>query len=194
MTMGYDPYTPAAATIHETIELPDDAELELSGVAAFNTALEQLADNAGYATGYATRVTEMLYATDDTDGIIYTCDPATSEDWQDTGLTITVPATAGDRILWAFSFTVDPNSVADGRLRVVTASGGGADTQASGSMRRIPASAVYTPYTITGMHQMGAGTSVVIKLQAKVSLPDEFDIYGGATVAAYAAEKNGAWT
>jgi len=45
--MAYSAYTPDGATTNDaddTVDLPDDSELETSGIGAINTPIEELAD------------------------------------------------------------------------------------------------------------------------------------------------------
>ena len=44
--MAFTPYTPDPNTFHPVIQMPDDAEMQASGIGAYNTPLQQLADNA----------------------------------------------------------------------------------------------------------------------------------------------------
>ena len=45
--MAFTDYTPND-TFHPTISLPDDAQMRLNGIGAFNTPLQQLADNTAF--------------------------------------------------------------------------------------------------------------------------------------------------
>lgn len=47
--MAFTPYEPNDGYFHKQIQLPDDDEMKFSGIGAFNTPIQQVADNAARA-------------------------------------------------------------------------------------------------------------------------------------------------
>lgn len=60
--MAYTPYTPSASRL-STIQVPDDSELETSGIGANDTPLEELADGIAFLNGKAPLETGFVQIT-----------------------------------------------------------------------------------------------------------------------------------
>ena len=43
--MAFEEYVPKTTVFHPTVSMPDDAQMRINGIGAFNTPLQQLADN-----------------------------------------------------------------------------------------------------------------------------------------------------
>jgi hypothetical protein len=170
--MGYDPYTPDTTTVHATIELPDDAELELSGVAAFNTALEQLADNA--ARG-GVEVEDWSYSN-------FTTGPFVNTTWTgttfDDGSTVdgTAPLAeatckAGDLVLAIFNGNFAASAQAGSAHRIkLHAFEDGVD---AGDYCTTPLTDALTPVSMHAVHEVTADSVVGIQVYGQVGTASE---------------------
>jgi len=186
--MAFSNYTPSA-TWHSTIPVPDDAAIA-TGISAFSTPLEALADNIAFVSEYEIRVKDVVYATQNGTSAQFFCDSGTSTAYQDTGTAISVDVADGDRVLVDCSFDFAVGNPGTHYVRLAHNQGGA--TELSGTEKLCGTLTSRIPYTLAGVFNSNGSGSVDIFLQAKAATGD-FSIYAGITLRAIILVKASAW-
>lgn len=170
--MAYTPYTPVTtgAPPLADIDLPDDSELETSGVGAFDAPLQDLADRIA---GVHARVARDGFNV----ALFGTVGGFTIDSWLDSVVTHTVQFGGVDAI-------VTIAGVTDDMLRITATFGAFAFTCDTQVCLRVTYGAVsevvygltlianmYTPVTLHGYHEMTANDTAVITMEVTNSAP-----------------------
>ena len=173
--MAYSTHTPTAAKFAD-VDLPDDSELESSGIGAVNTPMEDLADGLLWAT----EIADLTYASTAAYTTFFTVDSATMTAYTDvTGLDIDVAANVGDRIHVTLSFVVQTLTGTGCYLDVYTDAGAGSVVPGTEHCFT-SAIAINIPVTLSFVVQAGSTATINFQVRAKCAT-NTWLIYGPVT-------------
>ena len=180
--MAYSTYTPTAAVFSD-VDLPDDSELETSGIGATNTPMEAIADGLLYAAklqaGTGIFATSSLGSAG---SIADTIDAVTSTTVQynpgggavDASYSLAGCITDDDLFIIC-TFGVASTPGAQIRTRITYASGATAVVVCT---QYVPASGAYVNLTLQGSHTMLSDATPVVTVEVVNLAGTDTHIYG----------------
>lgn len=180
--MAYTTYTPTATKFVD-VDLPDDSELETSGIGAIDTPAETLADGLLWCTDAVRCVWDA--SADTLDEVAFNCDQAVSATWQNSGIALTIPSYVGDRTQVTFCFDTEPNSATDAAFRIVSSATGLA---ADGTYRKV-IGANRVPQTITFAFQAIATADVTYTLECICATAGDWTVYENWAISAISVRR-----
>lgn len=190
--MTFTPYTPDPTAWSDTIEEPDDAQFQTDGMAAFNTPIEQLADNIAYLGQAGTFARDVGFDVTTGTAAILNVSSSTSVTWQDiTGVSEVVAVKPGDRLCVDISCDTDLGNAGTHYIRACRASGSAAEDDV-GATARLLEGTERKGHTLMGVWQATHDENVTIKLQGKAETGD-FSVYQPAVVRVIVIAKRTAW-
>lgn len=172
--MAFVQYIPDE-TNHATISLPDDSEIA-SGIAAFNTPLEQLADKAAFAIARmgSYRVVSLVSSAVSSGSALGSNTTDTFGDGIPVPLISSIAVLDGDKVEFAISFAATAAAIAPtvGRYRLAYQIDDGAWTQVEGTLQTFEVSNGLERVQLTMLGLLDITTAGSLKLRIEIASDD----------------------